>query len=62
MKKKFQNIIVSRVLRPQYCMIRTLSSAVNRFRTDANRDCANTPITSAYKSAKICTLAAFGLD
>lgn len=43
-------------------MILTLSSAVKRFRTDANRDCANTPITSAYKSAKICTLAAFGFD
>lgn len=35
---------------------------MNRFRTDPKRDCANTPITSAYKSAKICTFAAFGLD
>lgn len=35
---------------------------MKRFLTDANRDCASTATTSAYRSAIKCTLAAFGFD
>jgi hypothetical protein len=38
----------------------SFSSAMNLLRTDMNRDWANVPITSAYKSAMMCIFAAFG--
>ena len=31
----------------------SFNSTMNRFLTDINRDCARTPMTSAYKSAII---------
>lgn len=39
----------------------TFNSAVNLFLTEANLDCARTPITSAYRSAIMCILTPFGL-
>lgn len=39
----------------------SFSSAMNRLLTDWKRDCARTPMTSAYKSAMVLMLAPLGL-
>ena len=38
----------------------SFNSVINFLRTDINLDCANAPMTSAYKSATMCIFPAFG--